>query len=51
MLQQIADCRFVCPVAIHEQLHDRFGQELIKRRLIGSAESRRHVGAALPSGT
>ena len=41
LLHQPADGRFVRPVSKHEQLHDRFGQELIKRRLGGSADSRR----------
>ena len=35
LLHQMADGRFVGPVATHELLHDRFGQELIKRRLVG----------------
>jgi hypothetical protein len=39
LLQQIADGRFIRPVALHEQLHDRFRQQLIKRRLTGSTES------------
>jgi hypothetical protein len=32
--QQIADGRFVYLVATHQLLHDRLGQELIKRRFI-----------------
>jgi hypothetical protein len=50
LLQQMADGRFLRPVPTHEQLHDRFGQDLIKRRLIASAESRRLARAAVPSG-
>src|SRR5258708_1896943 len=35
LLHQMADGRFVGPVATHELLHDRLGQELIERRLVG----------------
>jgi hypothetical protein len=31
----MADGRLVDPVATHQLLHDRFGQELIKRELVG----------------
>jgi hypothetical protein len=35
LLHQMADGRFVGPVAAHELLHDGLGQELIERRLVG----------------
>ena len=34
--EQVADGRFVGLVASHKLLHDRLGQELIKRQLVGS---------------
>jgi hypothetical protein len=43
LLQQMADGRFVRPVATHELLHDRLGQELIKPRLVGREPRRRRT--------
>jgi len=47
LLQQLPGGRLLYPVAMHDLSHDRFGEELIKRRLVGWGPSRRRARGGL----